>query len=87
MLGWAVIPYYLSIRDFMNSQPINSDPWSYVIYIGLGYLDNHVVSTKLSIVIAILLLYCVISKHPVTGSIMVTTFIFNFYLCPFIIME
>ena len=86
VLGLAVIPYYFPIRDFLNSWPINYYPWSYMISIGLGYLVNHVVYTKFDIVIALLLSYCVILDHPVTGSIMVMAFRFKFYFCPFIIM-
>ena len=52
VIGLAVIPYSSSIRDFPNSWPINSNPWSYVIFIGLGYLDTHVVPTKFAIDIA-----------------------------------
>ena len=54
VLGLTAIPYSISIRDFMNPISINFDPWSYVIYIGLGYLDIHVVLTKFSIFIALL---------------------------------
>ena len=57
-----------------------------MIYIGLGYLDSRVVSTKLVIEIAILSLYCVTSKHPVTGFIIVTDFGLIFYLCTFLCM-
>ena len=46
----------------------NSDHWSYVIFIGIEYLINHIVSTKFAIDIAILSSYCVILNHPVTGS-------------------
>ena len=86
MLGLAVIPYYYSINDLMNSQPINSDPWSHVIYVGLVYLVNHVFSTKFAIDIDLLSSYCVISNHPVTEFIMVMTFRFNFFPRTFIIM-
>ena len=57
-----------------------------MISIGLGYLDSHVVSTKFVIYIALLSSYCVISNHPVTGSILVTAFIFIFYFCLFLCM-
>ena len=70
----------------MNSSPKNSDPWSYMISIGLGYLVKHVFSTNIVIDIAILSSYCVILNHPVTGSIMVTTFRFKIYFFAFIIM-
>ena len=53
VLGLAVIPYSVSIRDFLNSLPINSFPWLYVISIGLGYPYSHLVSTKFSIDVAL----------------------------------
>ena len=65
---------------------MNSDPWSYMIYVGLGYLVKHVVSTKFAIDIAFLLSYYVISNQPVTGSIMEMDFRSNFYFITFIIM-
>ena len=74
VLGLAVITYYVSIRDFMNSWPTNSFTWSYVISIGLGYLDSHVVSIKFTIYITLLSSYYAISNHPVTGSIIVSAF-------------
>ena len=83
LIGLAVILYSVSIRYSLNSWPINYDPWSYMIFICLGYLVNHVVSTKFAIDIAILLSYFVISNYPVTGSIMVTASIFKFYFCNF----
>ena len=86
VLGLAVIPYYFSVEDFPNSWLIYYDPWSYVISVGLRYLVNHVVSTKFAINISILLLYCVISNHLVTGSIIVTAFIFKFSSFPFPLM-
>ena len=55
---------------------MNYDTWSYVIYVGLGYLVNQVVYTKSVIEIAVLSSYCVIFNHPVTGYITVTDFIF-----------
>ena len=51
-LGLAVIPDYLSIRSFLNSWPINSYHWSYVISIGQGCLVIHIGSTKFAIVIS-----------------------------------
>ena len=39
-LGLELILYSYSIRDFIKSWPINSDPWSYVISICLGYLES-----------------------------------------------
>ena len=50
-LGLALIPYYFSIKDFMESRPINCNTWSYVIYVGQGYLVNHIVFTKFAMVI------------------------------------
>ena len=87
VLGLSVIPYSASIRIFLNSWTINYDPLSYVIYIGLGYLYSHIVSTKFVIYIDPLLLYCVISKHPVTGSINVTSFRCKFSFRNFLCME
>ena len=57
-----------------------------MISIDVWYLESHVVSTKLEIDIAILSLYCVISNHPVTGSIIVTAFSCKFYFYPFLRM-
>ena len=59
-LGLDLIPHSYSIRHFMNSRRNNSDPWSYVILVGQGYLVRHVVSTKLVMVIAHFSQYCVI---------------------------
>ena len=53
VIDLETIPYYVSVRDVLNLQPIDSDPWSYVISIGIGYLYSHVVSTKFAIVIAL----------------------------------
>ena len=86
MIGLVVIMSPVSVRDFLNSRPINYDPWSYVIYIGLGYLDSHVVSTKFVIDITFLSLYCAISNHPVTISIIVTALRCKFYFRPFFLM-
>ena len=55
--GLANIMYYLSIGYLMNSRPMNYNPWSYMIYVGQGYLVKHIVSTNLAIVIAHLSLY------------------------------
>ena len=86
VLCLAVILYSVSIRYFLNSRPINSYPWSYMISIGLCYLDMHVVSTMFVIDIALLSSYCVISNNPVTGPIIVTAFIFIFYFHTFLRM-
>ena len=86
VIGFSVNPYSVLIKYFLNSWPINSDTWSYVIYIGLGYLLNHVVSNNLKIDIAILLSYCVILNHHVTWYIMVKAFIFKFYFYTFLLI-
>ena len=86
VLVLAVIPYYSSIKDFLNSETINYSPWSYVIYIGLSYLDSHVVSTKFAIDAALLLSYCTISNHYVTVSIIVTDFRCKIYFFAFLLM-
>ena len=78
--------YSISIKYFLSSWPINYYPWSYMISIGLGYLVNHVVSNKFAIDFALLLSYCVILNHSVTGYIIVTDYIFNFSFCQFILM-
>ena len=57
-----------------------------MISVVIGYLVNHIVSTKFSIDIAPLFSYCVISNHPVTGSIMVTAFRSKFYFFPYLLM-
>ena len=82
VIGLAVISYSISIRDFMNSWPINFFLWSYMISIGLEYPDIHVASNKFAIYIALLSLYCAISNHPVTISITVTYFRCNFLSYP-----
>ena len=53
-VGLVLIPYSYSINPFLNSWPRNSPPWSYVIYIGQGYLTRHVVSSKFAVFIAFL---------------------------------
>ena len=72
--GSVLIPYSCSIKILLNSWPRNYPPQSYVIYTGHGYQTSHLVSTKFVIIISFLSLYCVISNHPVTVSIIVTTF-------------
>ena len=83
VLDLANIPYYSSFRDFLNSLLINSNHWSHVIYVRLGYMANHVVSTKFTIGTAHLLSYYDILGHPVTGLIIVMDLIFKFYLFTF----
>ena len=70
----------------MNSRPMNSYPWSYVISSGLGYIVNHIVSNKFIISIVILYSYCVIWIHPVTESIIVIFIIFKISFYPFLLM-
>ena len=86
VIGLAVILYSYSIKDFMSSWSINSFPWSWVISIGLGYLESHAVSTKFAIYMALLSLYCAISKHHIIGLIIVTHFKSEFYFLPFLPM-
>ena len=62
VLGLVVILYSISIKYFLNSWPINYFPWSYVVSIGLGYLDVHLVSTKFATGIA-LLLFCALLQR------------------------
>ena len=69
---WYERTFYIKL--FLNSWPKNSPPWSYVISTGHGYRTRHVVSTKFTIVINLLLLYCLTSIQPVTGSIVVMDF-------------
>ena len=57
-----------------------------MIYIGLGYLDSHVVSTKFAIGIALLSLYFILSNHTATGSIVKTALKYIFYLCSFLLI-
>ena len=83
MLGLVVILHYVPIGYLLISLPINYDPWSYMISIGLVYLVNHVVSTEFAIDIAVLSLYCVILNPPVAGYIVVTSFKFKSYFLYF----
>ena len=77
-----VFPIVLGLSVILNLLPINFDPWAYVISIGLGYLDRHAIPTKFVIDVVILSLYCVISNNPVTVSLIVTSFRFNVFNCP-----
>ena len=72
--GLVLIPYLFSIKLFVNSLPRNYPLRSYTTSTGHGYQTSHVVSTKFTIVIAFLSLYCVTSNHPVKGSIIVMDF-------------
>ena len=70
--GLVLIPYWFYIKLHSNFSPRNSPPWSYTISTIHGYLTSYTVSTKFAITITFLLLYWVISNHPVSGSIIVT---------------
>ena len=74
--GICIIFYMTSVfyKGILNSRPMNSDPWSYVISIGQVYLDNHLVSNKFEIVIALLLLYFITPNHLVPGYDIVMDF-------------
>ena len=65
----VLVIYSCSINLFLNNS--NSPPWSNVIYTGHGYRPNHVVSTKFTVVMFSLSLYCVTSNHMVMASIIV----------------
>ena len=70
----SLIPYYLSIKLFLNKWTINSFPQSYVIIVGKLYLHNHFCSTIFAIVAACFSLYHNIWNHPVAGSIIAEAF-------------
>ena len=72
--GLAFKPYLFSIKILLNSWPMNYDTRSYAMLIGQGYLSNHVVPTKFSTVIDLLVLYWIYSNHPITGSNIATDF-------------
>ena len=78
VLGLSVIPYSASTMDILNLWRTNYFPWSYVISIGLGYIESHGVSTMFATYISFVSSYCAISNHPVTWSIIVTSFRCNF---------
>ena len=65
---------------------MNDDPWSYVFSVRIGYLVDHLVSTMFGTVVDLLSSYCGFWYHPVTGSIMVTDFIFRYSFFTFLIM-
>ena len=75
--GLVLIPYSSSVKLFLNSWPMNYPPQLYVIYTGQEYLTNHIFSTKFSIIISFLSLYCINSNHLVTGLIILTYFNIN----------
>ena len=68
------ILYLFSIKSFLNAWTRNSFPWSYVIIVGLGYLHNHIFSTRFAIIAVYLSLYFIILNHPVSGYIIVKDF-------------
>ena len=70
----ALIPYYFTIRSFLNALPRKSFTRSYTIIVGQRYLHTYVCSTMFAIVAACLSLYCNISNHPVARSIIVKNF-------------
>ena len=78
--GFVLISYSCSIKLLLNFSSRNYPPRSYVISTGHGYRTSLVVSTNFMITITFLLLYCVISNHPVTRSIVVTAFRIKGYL-------
>jgi hypothetical protein len=53
---------------FANSAPKNSDPLSKMHWVGLGYLHNHVFSTRFAHVMALLLGILTTSNQEVAGS-------------------
>ena len=62
---------YSSFINCWNSLPINSEPWSYVIFVGHGYLDSHAISTLFATTSEVAVSDCIISNQLVAGSIMV----------------
>ena len=59
---------------------MNSDPWSYVIYVRLGYLVNHLFSTEFSIYIASfyhIVLFRTILLQVIYIDIVTTELLFN----------
>ena len=87
VLGFAYIPYSLPITYFLNSLPMNYDTRSYVISVGLGYLDNNLVSNKFTIVITCLQLYYVILDHPLALLIILMHLIKQlFYFFPSLVI-
>ena len=70
------IPNSFLIRWFLNVWMGYSFPQSYVviIIICLGYLHNHILSTRFSIIAACLLFHCIISNQQVSGSIIAKYF-------------
>ena len=80
-IGFNTIFFFNQI--FLNSLPINYYPWLYMISIGERFGMPHIYA-NFAMVIAILLSYCIITNHPVTGFIIVTVFSIRFFLFPFL---
>ena len=59
---------------------MNSVPWSRIILLGHGYLDNHVHSILFAMTLADLVLITVMWNQPVAGSIMVKACNVSFWL-------
>ena len=77
ILWWSSFflnPIFLFYQDILILWPRDSTPWSCIISTGHRYRTIHVVSTKFSIIVAVLSLYWVISNRPVVGSVIVTAF-------------
>ena len=67
-------PLFLFYQVILNSWPSNYPNLPYEVSTGHGYWTSHVVFTKFTLIIPFLSMYCLISNHPVTGSIIVTNF-------------
>ena len=65
---------FFSIKPFLYLWPRFYFCESYIITVARGYLHNHSCSTIFAIVADFLLLYFIISNHPVAGYIMVKYF-------------
>ena len=73
----VLIPYYYSIKLFLNLWQIHYTPRSYVIPTGQVYLTRYVVSSRFVILVTFLSLYFFISNHPVMDSTIVMYFNIN----------
>ena len=85
ILDWLIYCIFFN-QGFLIPGPINSDSWSYVIFVGQGYLVNHVNSTKLLVFIAHVLLYFSILSQTVTRLSIVTYLRNKFSFLPFLCM-
>ena len=82
--GFISIIFY--ILSFLNPLPMNSFPLLY-IFIGVrGYLHNHVCSTRFYIISVCMSLYCTISNHPVSRSIIVKSYSMSASWWPFLLI-